>query len=76
MANNMERNPPVTTTQRTSKSLKAQLSISLFLLCYGGLTWFVHESDASETLSWPTKLMIIGGLWYILTKIRIWWHHE
>lgn len=75
MANNMERNPPVTTTQRTSKALKAQLFISLSLAMYGLLTWLLPHDDVTDGLSWPARWIAIGGIWFVITKIRIWWNH-
>lgn len=80
MANKrMERIPPdskIVTTQRISKVLKAQLFIALFLLIYGMFSWFLPHGNVTDNISWPTLLMAIGLTWYIITKIRIWWHHE
>jgi len=67
------------TTQRTSKTLKAQLALSMFLMIFGGFSWFLPYGgapDDNEGLSWPATMMIIGGIWYVGTKIAIWWQHE
>jgi len=67
------------TTQRTSKVLKAQLFISLFLMIFGGFSWFLPYGDAlddTEGLSWSATLLILGAVWYVVTKIGIWWQHE
>ena len=66
------------TTQRTSKPLKAQLLISGMLFWFGLLSWFLpygHSMDIGG-LSWAATLMIIGGAWYVITKMMIWWQHE
>lgn len=67
------------TTQRTSKLLKAQLAASMFLFWFGGFSWFFSDSgalDNSDGISWSAAMLIIGGIWYVITKIGIWWHHE
>ena len=66
-------------TQRTSKPLKAQLFISLFLIMFGLLSWFLPYGgalDETEGLPWSVTAMIIGGVWYMITKVLIWWNHE
>jgi hypothetical protein len=67
------------TTQRTSKALKAQLFISAFLFWFGLLSWFLPYGgalDSTAGLPWSVTAMIIGGVWYMITKVLIWWHHE
>ena len=67
------------TTQRTSKTLKAQLAISMFLMIFGGFSWFLPYGgslDDTEGLSWSAAMVIIGGVWYVVTKVMIWWNHE
>jgi len=67
------------TTQLTSKTLKAQLAISMFLFWFGGISWFFSDSgalDNSDGISWSAAMMIIGGIWYVITKLMIWWQHE
>lgn len=56
------------TTERTSKTLKAQLAISSYLMLFGGFSWFMPYGgafDGSERLSWPATMMIVGelGMW-------------
>ena len=44
----VETTPSTTiTTQRTSKLLKAQLAISMFLMLFGGFSWFLPEGGAT-----------------------------
>ena len=67
------------TTQRTSKVLKAQLVLSTFLCWFGLLSWFLPYGgtvDGSEGVSWPATMMIAGAVWYVVTRIGIWWQHE
>ena len=65
-------------TERTSKPLKAQLLISGFLFWFGLLSWFLPYGHTSEVpgLSWAATMMILGGVWYIVTRIGVWWQHE
>jgi hypothetical protein len=75
----MTENTKTVTTQRTSKTLKAQLAISMFLMIFGGFSWFVPYGgafDGTEGLSWSATLMIVGGVWYVITKALVWWNHE
>jgi hypothetical protein len=68
-----------TTTQRTSKPLKAQLLISSFLFWFSLLSFFLPYGgalDTTEGLPWSVTAMIIGAVWYMITKVLIWWHHE
>ena len=65
--------------EKTSKPLKAQLVISSFLFWFGLLSWFLPYGgalDTTEGLSWSVTAMIIGGVWYMITKVLIWWNHE
>ena len=32
--------------------------------------------DTTEGLPWPVSAMIVGGVWYMITKVLIWWNHE
>ena len=69
----------IVTTQRTSKTLKIQLLISAFLFWFGLLSWFLPYGgalDNTKGLPWSATMMIIGGVWYVITKIGIWWQHE
>lgn len=75
----MTTNSKTVTTQRTSKTLKAQLAISMFLMIFGGFSWFMPYGgafDGSEGLSWSATMVILGGVWYVVTRIGIWWGHD
>ena len=67
------------TTQRTSKTLKAQLALSMFLMLFGGLSWFLPYGgalDGCEGLSWSATMVIVGSVWYVVTRTGIWWEHD
>lgn len=74
--------PPVQTIERTSKTLKGQVLASVLLLICGMFTTCVSTAIAREThgaggVAQLGLLMFLGGLvWFIVTRIRIWWHHE
>ncbi len=67
---------PVTTTQNTSKALKSQ-SIAALVLTVGGcsvaMTGTPGSGESAATLG--AAAMVIGLVWYVVTRIRIWWHH-
>lgn len=67
-----------TTTQRTSKPLKAQLFLSLFLILFGGMSWFLPYGHSTEIagMSWTAFAVLAGAVWYVITKLFAWWHHE
>jgi len=70
----------LTTTQETSKKLKAYLIISSVLF-WLGLTGsiFVAQSQSTaypiETKFWYYALFA-GIALYLYTKFKIWWHHK
>jgi len=67
------------TTQRTSKPLKAQLFLSAWLFWFALVSWFLPYGGAygeSEGWSWSATAIMIGGVWYFITKILIWWNHK
>ena len=67
----------LTTTQGTSKRLKLHSLLALALLVFGaGLVW-ASISAGAETPS-PTGgvMAFVGLVWMIVTRVRIWWHHD
>jgi uncharacterized membrane protein YvbJ len=70
---------PITTIQETSKRLKLHTIGAVTLLIVGVVllvgTFQAMESDG-EPSPWPGLMMFIGFVWYIVTRIRIWWHHK
>lgn len=70
---------PLTTVQETSKQLKLHIILSA-LLFWGGLLWFFVAASGhqpgQEVSPWPALSLFVGMVWYLVTKIRIWWHHK
>ncbi len=61
---------PLTTTQLTSKKIKIQILLSIFIIIFGMVI---------TAINYPVVgiLTILGGIvWFIITKIRKWWHHD
>jgi uncharacterized membrane protein YvbJ len=65
----------LTTTQQTSKQLK--LHMLLASLCFWvGLVWLIFSSTADAPSFVAIILLLVGIVWYISTRSRIWWHHK
>jgi hypothetical protein len=62
------------TTQGTSKALKTQQAIGGAVFALGMLTTFAGMG--SELAQVGVFIMVIGIVWYIAARTRIWWHHE
>lgn len=63
------------TTQGTSKSFKKHIlySRAIFFL---GIIWLAYEFVVNEKISFiPMPFIIVGFLWYTITKSKIWWNH-
>lgn len=66
------------TLEKTSKPLKAQLFLSLFTIAFGALSWFLpygHSADLAE-ISWSAAVTFAGAVWYVVTRVLIWWQHR
>lgn len=68
------------TVQLTSKKFKLQQLLALFLFCVG-LGLFIVSVGAGEeagpgVAAFSVLAMFAGMVWTIVTRIRIWWHHE
>ena len=66
---------PLQTIQQTSKPLKFQIIISIILLV-GGLLWMFLAPESEDVSVAPGIVTIVGLVWLIVTRIRIWWHHK
>ncbi len=69
---------PLATVQRTSKPLKAQGCLSVVLLCIGVIIFFVAISPGNTSglaMVVGVILALIGAVWAVITRIRVWWHH-
>ena len=67
----------LTTIQETSKRLKIHI-IGAAIFFWGGIAWMIlsAKSGSSEPSIIPGFMLLAGFVWYIATKIRIWWHHK
>ena len=63
----------ITTIQATSKRFKAQVALSAITFWIGLIAWFTSGPDLQP---WVPVATIGGACWYVLTKIRVWWHHH
>ena len=75
------------TTQVTHKKLKVQQVVSRCIF-FIGLIWLIIEfvsandpvagtfNHSQLELAWPITMVLIGIIWQITTKIKIWWHHK
>jgi hypothetical protein len=53
--------------------------ISSFLFWFGLLSFFLPYGgvlEPAEGLPWSVAAMIIGGVWYMIIKVLIWWQHD
>jgi len=72
---------PLTTVQETSKKLKLQIIFSAIIFWVGAI-WLFAESNAAkdnatlEPSVTPPLLILVGLMWYLITRFRIWWHHR
>jgi len=70
---------PLSTIQQTSKRLKAHIMFSCFALAIGLiwlLTGFVGEAENPSPSPIAITLLLLGSVYYLATKFRIWWHHK
>ena len=67
----------LTTTQETSKSLKARILLfsAMFWLGIFGIA-IVPQSDSPGGFAVTLVLLSIGFIGYIVTKAMVWWHHK
>ena len=68
---------PLLTTQRTAKRLKLQTVLSVLLTLLGFTVLFtVLAVTPEETPVTGWLLTLIGAVWFLITRLRIWWHHD
>lgn len=70
------------TIQKTSKRLKLQSALASTALVIT-ISWFVialmvvpADAESKAAIALPLFLSLLSGLWAILVKTKIWWHHE
>ena len=66
-----------TTIQETSKALKEHIVYSVIIII-GGMLFFIIGAVTYRQAMIPIGviLFIIGAIWFVATKINIWWHHK
>jgi hypothetical protein len=47
------------------------------LFWFGLFSWFLPHGHTSEVLGifWAAAATIAGMVWYVITKVMIWWDH-
>jgi len=66
----------LTTTQATSKRLKLQTLISTVMILVGFVMVYAAYDLGHDTFPTGSILMAAGFVWFVVTRIRIWWHHS
>jgi len=71
---------PLSTIQQTSKHLKVHVIISS-LMFWIGIIWFFVAAGSGDGEQMAAGvggllLFLVGLVWLVATKIRIWWHHK
>ena len=65
----------LSTIQETSKKFKLHTVLSISLMALGVVIIGANDSTNQESAVGPA--MLAGGLiWYIVNRVRIWWHHK
>jgi endogenous inhibitor of DNA gyrase (YacG/DUF329 family) len=69
----------VSTIQETSKRLKIHI-IGSSLFWWAGVILVVISFNATTDSSTMgvvgLLLLLVGTIWHIITKLRVWWHHK
>jgi len=70
---------PLSTIQQTSKRLKVHIIFSS-LFFWIGTIWLIASCSAQGENPNPSgvgiTLVMVGVIWFLVTKFRIWWHHK
>lgn len=61
----------LTTIQRTSKSIKLQGLLAGIMIIVGVYLMVADPANGSAPL-----IFLIGFIWFIMNRIRQWWHHD
>jgi len=67
---------PLTTTQSTSKKFKGQQVIAVLMLLVG-IFWLFGalSQEPVAPAGLPMTITLVGLVWFIIIRIRTWWHH-
>ena len=61
----------LTTTQRTSKSIKLQGALAGIMIIVGV---YLMVTDPANDIA--PLIFLIGFIWFIMNRIKKWWHHD
>ncbi len=65
----------LTTTQLTAKSFKMQSALSITMLIFG-ILWIMNSHvDDDESKAIGALIALAGFAWYLINRLRSWWHH-
>ena len=64
----------LTTTQGTSKKLKAQQLLATLAVIVG-VIWTMGEADSGSSSGIGALILVGGFVWFVVVRIRMWWHH-
>jgi len=64
------------TIQLTSKNLKAQGCLSLFIIVLGFILAAIGGKTNESVAHAGAYIVLFGILWLIIARIRVWWHHK
>jgi len=70
---------PLTTIQETSKRFKIHIIGAWIVFIVGWIMVFRSVKDiqaGAEPTALPGLMVFAGFAWWVVTKIRIWWHHR
>jgi len=69
---------PVQTIQETSTKFKLHTLISVSIFCVGAIWSYAALSSVDDPSVSPIAnfLFVIGLVWFVVTRFRIWWHHK
>lgn len=66
----------LTTVQETSKKFKTHIIIASLMFWGGFFAIFEAGGDPTRDAGNAPIVAAVGTVWYIVTKLRIWWHHK
>lgn len=69
---------PLTTTQLTSKKFKGQQVVAVLMIIVGAVWLSVYlgaNANQGNGAGWAILTLLVGMIWYIVIRIRTWWHH-
>ena len=63
----------VRTIEKTSKALKLQIAVSILLMI--GSVFIMANAEQRSIALTGFAMFVIGFIWWIITKMRVWWSH-